>query len=517
MRILVSRLIVPAVIAALAGPAAAEERALLVGIDKYEPPINSLPGIDKDMAAMQATVKLLGFKPAQVKVLMGTEASKGAIIKAIDEWLVKGVGPNDRALFYYSGHGTRVTDLDGDEADGMDEALVPADVRKGAKGWENVLIDDEFGPMLRRVQGREVLAFIDACHSGTLNRGGLTTDVVSKFWRPEADAQFNLDDAATGKALEDGAVADGQVSKALDSNVVIVSAANEKQTAAATPNGSVFTVGMAAIVEYALKEKVPLSANDIREATDLFIAKVFANRPQVQQTPTVDGNPKLAAANLLAPAPAAASRPTTAPTTAPTAAPVVASATRPPAAPTKPPAAATKPPAPPATTAPVSAPAHEGPAWAQLDDITRQAKFKVTVRPGNAVYKVGQNLTIKIDITQDGYLNVLNVGAGDEKPVVLFPNEFHPDNAVKAGTAVEIPGAGAPFKLPASLPAGASEQRALVLVTLSKKPLNAFKSASGAGAIRELTEGATRAFTVEAARPETGGYGAGQFVVVIRK
>ena len=104
-----------------------------------------------------------------------------------------------------------------------------------------------------------------------------------------------------------------------------------------------------------------------------------------------------------------------------------------------------------------------------------------------------------------------------DRPVVLFPNEFHPDNAVKAGTAVEIPGAGAPFKLPASLPAGAGEQRALVLVTLSKKPLNAFKSASGAGAIRELTEGATRAFTVEAARPETGGYGAGQFVVVIRK
>jgi metacaspase-1 len=486
----------------LASSAAAEDRALFIGVTMNVSPVPTLPGIDKDVALVKEAAGTLGFKPGQIKIVMGADATKAGIVNAIEEWLVKGVGPKDRALFYYSGHGTRIRDRDGDESDGMDEALVPADVAKGERGWENVLLDDEFGPLLRKIPAREVVAFIDACHSGTLTRS-LAADAISKFAVLE-----EFDEATMGKALEDGAVADGEISKSLETNVVIVSAANETQAARATPLGSVFTLGLRDVLEAARKGNQPLTPNDVRDATEAYIAKKFASRPQLVHTPTVDGNPKLAAADLfsgpVAPLPAATAAPTASPSPAPRA---MAAA---PAAP-RPTAAAPRP-----TTAPRTA-AADGPAWKQLEEVTRQAKYKLTVRPGAATYRVGQTLSLKIDVPQDGYLNVLNVGAGEDKPVVLFPNEYRPDNAVKAGAQIEIPGPGAPFTLPASLPAGAGEQRALVIVALSKKPLNAFKSTSGTGFLRELSPGATRAFTVEAASPDAGGYGAGQVVVVIRK
>jgi hypothetical protein len=40
------------------------------------------------------------------------------------KWLVNDVKAGDSLFFMYSGHGTQVKDLDGDEDDGLDEAYI---------------------------------------------------------------------------------------------------------------------------------------------------------------------------------------------------------------------------------------------------------------------------------------------------------------------------------------------------------------------------------------------------------
>ena len=62
--------------------------------------------------------------------------------------------PDSRALFYFAGHGYYREDEDGDEPDGVDEALVPHDARfvsdgSGPAGMENLIIDDEIGVAVR--------------------------------------------------------------------------------------------------------------------------------------------------------------------------------------------------------------------------------------------------------------------------------------------------------------------------------------------------------------------------------
>ncbi|GBG58987.1 hypothetical protein CBR_g24336 [Chara braunii] len=71
----------------------------------------------------------------------------------------------DCLVFYYSGHGIQVKDLDGDELDGYDEALVPVDFEKSG-----VMLDDEINQLIVRplIKGVRLHAIIDACHSGTM-------------------------------------------------------------------------------------------------------------------------------------------------------------------------------------------------------------------------------------------------------------------------------------------------------------------------------------------------------------
>jgi hypothetical protein len=50
-------------------------------------------------------------------------------IKRGFEWLLDGAQRGDKLFFHYSGHGTQVEDVHGDEEDGFDEALCPVSVQ----------------------------------------------------------------------------------------------------------------------------------------------------------------------------------------------------------------------------------------------------------------------------------------------------------------------------------------------------------------------------------------------------
>ena len=86
------------------------------------------------------------------------------IIRAFD-WLVKDSQSGDSLVFYFSGHGVRQLDLDGDEIDGFDEAICPLDFETAG-----IIIDNEINKMIVEPlkQGVTLHAIIDACHSGTV-------------------------------------------------------------------------------------------------------------------------------------------------------------------------------------------------------------------------------------------------------------------------------------------------------------------------------------------------------------
>ena len=147
-------------------------RALLVGIDKYRH-FGPLAGPADDARAMaKFIVSRAGFAPGDVRVLTDADATRDNILTAAREWLVDGTAAGDEAFLYFSGHGFQEWDRDGDEADTMDETLVPVDAYLDDAGRViGMISDDEIGALLDELEGRRVQVVVDACHAGTTTRG----------------------------------------------------------------------------------------------------------------------------------------------------------------------------------------------------------------------------------------------------------------------------------------------------------------------------------------------------------
>ena len=80
-------------------------------------------------------------------------------------WLVQGCSYGDSLVFQFSGLGAQVPDDDGDELDGMDEALCPV-----GSFQQGPILDDEINQAIVRplVHGAKLHAIVDACHSATV-------------------------------------------------------------------------------------------------------------------------------------------------------------------------------------------------------------------------------------------------------------------------------------------------------------------------------------------------------------
>jgi hypothetical protein len=158
----------------------AEKRALIVAIGKY-PAQSGWPSIssDNDVQLIKSALKIQGFNTQNIAVVTNEQATKAGIVSAFNA-LINNSQAGDIVVFHFSGHGQQVTDTNGDELDGLDEALVPYDAGKtnlkGSGDLNNHLIDDELsillGKLRTKVGGKgDVLVFLDACHTGTGTRG----------------------------------------------------------------------------------------------------------------------------------------------------------------------------------------------------------------------------------------------------------------------------------------------------------------------------------------------------------
>jgi hypothetical protein len=64
--------------------------------------------------------------------------------------------------FHYSGHGSQVRDANRDEADGLDEVIVPVDYQRSG-----LISDDEIFNIIKNSKCKTILLF-DSCHSATM-------------------------------------------------------------------------------------------------------------------------------------------------------------------------------------------------------------------------------------------------------------------------------------------------------------------------------------------------------------
>jgi hypothetical protein len=144
-----------------AGAAGGRRRALCVGIDTY--PTAPLQGCVADANLWASTLSKLGFeRPA---ILLNEQATRAGILDALHSMVASG-RRGDVLVFQYSGHGTQLPDLNGDEDDDKDEAFCPFDFASGA-----FLIDDDLGELFDAIpDGVNVTCFIDCCHSGSITR-----------------------------------------------------------------------------------------------------------------------------------------------------------------------------------------------------------------------------------------------------------------------------------------------------------------------------------------------------------
>ncbi|ORX39623.1 caspase domain-domain-containing protein [Kockovaella imperatae] len=148
-----------------------KKKALLIGINYFGSDAE-LGGCINDVYNVHAFIcGRFGYDPADCVILTDDKQdprsypTKDNIIRAM-AWLVDGAQRDDALFFHYSGHGTQVEDVDGDEHDDDDEAICPVDFQQAGL----IIDDDSAHDLLVKPlpAGCRLTAIFDSCHSGTV-------------------------------------------------------------------------------------------------------------------------------------------------------------------------------------------------------------------------------------------------------------------------------------------------------------------------------------------------------------
>jgi hypothetical protein len=112
-----------------------------------------------------------GFAPDAVLVLRDKQATRQGILDAFRGHLIERATPDEVSVFFFSGHGSEVVDLSGDEPKGWDQTLVSQDSGRGDRANRDIS-DDELNALLLELQRKtsHVVFIADSCHSGTVTR-----------------------------------------------------------------------------------------------------------------------------------------------------------------------------------------------------------------------------------------------------------------------------------------------------------------------------------------------------------
>ena len=228
--------------------------------------------------------------------------TRNNIINAIKELMIKSNnGSVKQIYFHYSGHGSFIQDISGDEKDRKDEFIVPIDyVTNGRK-----IIDDELFQLLKQLSNNTKCFFVfDCCNSGTI-----------------IDLQYSY--ALTNKIFVES-VENSDVSLINKSDIICLSAVRDNEYALdVSQNGKAngaFSLGLYTALN---QMKWISNLNDL--LANLY--QFMINNNYKSQRPLLTSNKKINLNNCffnfksLVPVPAPAPAPTPAPSPAPAPAP----------------------------------------------------------------------------------------------------------------------------------------------------------------------------------------------------
>jgi len=144
------------------------KRSVLIGIN-YVGQDGELAGCHNDVGNMTRYIqKVHGFTETHMTVLMDDGSHQAPTydnIMSAFRQLVSDTQEGDAVFVHYSGHGGKLADQDGDEADGYDETLVPVDFQGAGQIRDDDIFKVLIGPMPRNVT---MTCVMDCCHSGTV-------------------------------------------------------------------------------------------------------------------------------------------------------------------------------------------------------------------------------------------------------------------------------------------------------------------------------------------------------------
>jgi len=266
-------------------------RALVVGIGDY-PASGGWCRIsgDRDVELVRNTLHINGFDDRNITTLINGQATfdniRGEFVR-----LSEIARPGDVVYVHFSAHGQQVTDLDGDEADGFDEAIVPYDApkeyRKGVYEGQCHITDDLLNVWLSKIrdkigEGGKIVVISDACHSGDGSRYEYD-DEDGPVMRGTSD-KFVIPNVLQSKSAVEKPIRWTYISacKSYQSNYEIVDAVSGQRFGRLTYH----------IYEFEKSERLlsRISAEDF----GAMLRKAFGASCDIPQTPTIESENKAA-------------------------------------------------------------------------------------------------------------------------------------------------------------------------------------------------------------------------------
>ena len=136
---------------------------------RFKKRVGTLHSPENDARAMAAIAAEKGYE--NIKVLMGKRATKDAYYHSLHEYASK-LKSGDLFLMTYSGHGTKVDDLSGEEKDHKDEAFCL---------YNDIVIDDDLLHSMEQFEeGVRLVLIMDCCYSE-----GIIQDLVDAYQKKE--------------------------------------------------------------------------------------------------------------------------------------------------------------------------------------------------------------------------------------------------------------------------------------------------------------------------------------------
>jgi len=145
------------------------KRAVMIGINYVGDNPGELSGCHNDVGNMKDYIKNVhGFEDSNITLLMddgqNTSPTRANILAAYKKLVAESVA-GDAVFCHYSGHGGKLRDDNGDEADGFDETLVPLDYQQSGQ----IRDDDLYKILVGSFRVGVTVTFVmDCCHSGSV-------------------------------------------------------------------------------------------------------------------------------------------------------------------------------------------------------------------------------------------------------------------------------------------------------------------------------------------------------------